>query len=203
MRKRGLFIVFEGIDGSGKSTQIDLLGKWLSEQGYKVIVTREPTDGQYGQQIRKLYTDRGQVTPQQELELFVQDRREHVENVIQPGVNGGGIVLSDRYYFSTVAYQGAAGLDPQVIVEKNNFAPEPDMVILITMSPEESVARIKEKRGDQLNDFEQLEQLKKVASLFDSFTEDFIVRVDGSPSEGAVQQQIQRFITPLLADMNV
>lgn len=198
MRNRGLFIAFEGIDGSGKSTQIRLLGDWLRDQGYTVVATREPTSGPYGLQIRSLYADRDRVTLEEELELFISDRREHVEKVINPAVQAGQIVLTDRYYYSTAAYQGAAGLDPDTIFKKNSFAPEPDMVILLTMSPEESVARIKEIRGEKLNDFEQLDQLKKVAALFDGFNQESIVRVDGSRNITAVQSDIRLLVSHLL-----
>ena len=103
---KGLLIVFEGIDGTGKSTQLSLLAEYLREKGFAVIETREPTDGQFGQQIRALYTNRNCVSPEQELELFLADRREHVQNVLAPALQEGKIVLCDRYFLSTAAYQG-------------------------------------------------------------------------------------------------
>lgn len=106
---KGLLIVFEGIDGTGKSTQMSLLARYLREKGFAVIETREPTNGQFGQQIRALYTNRSGVSPEQELELFLADRREHVDNVLTPALQEGKIVLCDRYFLSTAAYQGVIG----------------------------------------------------------------------------------------------
>ncbi len=195
---KGLLIAFEGIDGTGKSTQLPLLAAYLRQQGYTVIETREPTTGPYGLKIRGLFQNRQQVSREQELELFVQDRRQHVEECILPALAQGEIVLTDRYYFSTVAYQGAAGCDPAVIFARNSFAPEPDLVLLLTMSAEESVARIRELRGEVLNDFEQLDQLKKVATLFASFSHGCIVCIPAARPVSEVQSAIQAAVQQLL-----
>jgi dTMP kinase len=106
---KGLLIVFEGIDGTGKSTQMLLLARYLREKGLVVIETREPTNGQFGQKIRALYTNRNGISPEQELELFLADRREHVQNVLAPALREGKVVLCDRYFLSTAAYQGVVG----------------------------------------------------------------------------------------------
>nr|WP_320011864.1 dTMP kinase [uncultured Desulfobulbus sp.] len=198
--KRGLFIAFEGIDGTGKSTQLPLLAAHLRLLGHSVVETREPTAGPYGQRIRALYTDRGQVSLEEELELFIKDREEHILNCIEPALGAGQIVLTDRYYFSTAAYQGAAGLDAQAIFRRHDFAPEPDRVILLTQTPAESVQRIQWGRGEELNDFEQLDQLEKVANLFASFSQNCIVRIPATDSIEQVQMAIRKAIVPLLAD---
>ena len=195
---KGLLIAFEGIDGTGKSTQIRLLADYLRAKGFEVIETREPTDGPYGRKIRHLYVNRQSSTPEQELELFVQDRRQHVDEVIAPALAEGKIVLTDRYYFSTAAYQGAAGMDPKAIFAANAFAPKPDLVVLLVMDPEESVHRIEQLRGEQLNDFEQVEQLRKVADLFASFSDDCILRVNAAMPIEQVQREIQRGVQPLI-----
>ncbi len=197
---RGLLIAFEGIDGTGKSTQIRLLADYLRRQGCEVIETREPTDGPYGRKIRQLYMNRKNCTPEEELELFIQDRRQHVDEVIGPALAQGKIVLTDRYYFSTAAYQGAAGMDPDLIFAAHDFAPRPDLVVLLVMEPEKSVQRIEQLRGEQLNDFEQVEQLRKVADLFASFTDDCILRVNGAAPIKQVQQEIQKGVQPLVAN---
>ena len=127
---RGVLIVFEGIDGTGKSTQLALLSSSLKKDGYDVITTREPTDGRYGRQIRALYSNRVSVSREQELDLFLSDREEHVNEVIGPSLALKRIVLCDRYFLSTAAYQGAAGFDPLAIIERNNFAPMPDLALL-------------------------------------------------------------------------
>jgi len=191
---KGFLIAFEGIDGTGKSTQLQLLAEFLTARGCEVLVTREPTDGVYGQRIRKLYTDRSRCTPEEELELFILDRKEHVKNVIIPQLNEGNVVITDRYYYSTAAYQGVTDKDIQEIFKKNSFAPTPDLVVLLTMAPEVSIARIQEGRGENLNDFEQLDQLRFVAANFASFTESCIKRVSASREILQVQAEIRRIV---------
>jgi dTMP kinase len=201
--RTGLLIAFEGIDGTGKSTQLPLLAAYLRDRGYQVVTTREPTDGPYGKQIRALYRNRGQVSPQQELELFLRDRRQHVEQCIAPALRDGAIVLTDRYYFSTAAYQGAAGCDPATIFAGHDFAPQPDLVLLLTQTPEESVGRIRDLRGETLNDFEQQEQLEKVAALFASFDHDCIVRIPAARPIAEVQSFIRGAVQQLLVAKGV
>ncbi|HFQ91032.1 MAG TPA: dTMP kinase [Desulfobulbus sp.] len=198
MSRQGLLIAFEGIDGTGKSTQLALLADFLRSRGCEVVQTREPTDGEYGRRIRELYQDRGQCTPEEELELFTRDRRQHVRDCIEPALAAGRIVLTDRYYFSTVAYQGAAGCDPEQVFAANSFAPEPDLVLLLTMEPEQSLARIRELRGDTLNDFEQLDQLRRVARLFASFRHRCITRIDAAAPLDRVQAEIRRAVLELM-----
>ncbi len=197
---KGLLIAFEGIDGTGKSTQLPLLAEWLRQQGHAVVETREPTDGPHGRQIRELYRNRAQTSRERELELFLLDRRQHVEKCILPALAEGRIVLTDRYYFSTAAYQGAAGCDPQAIFARNDFAPTPDLVLLLTMTAAESVARIRELRGEDLNDFEQQDQLERVAALFASFPHDCIVRIPAARPMREVQASIREAIRQLFVD---
>lgn len=198
--RTGLLIAFEGIDGTGKSSQLPLLASWLREQGCQVIETREPTTGPYGQQIRQLYRNRDQVSREHELELFVLDRRQHVSECILPALHQGQVVLTDRYYFSTAAYQGAAGCDPAEIFVRNRFAPEPDLVLLLTMPPTESMHRIQGLRGEDLNDFEQQDQLEKVAALFASFHQHCIVRIAADRPFAEVQAAIRDATSKLLAE---
>jgi dTMP kinase len=87
-KNRGILIAMEGIDGTGKSTQLRLLGRYLRDKGCSVIETREPTNGPYGRKIRELYVDRGKYSVEQELELFIEDRRQHVREVIEPALAG-------------------------------------------------------------------------------------------------------------------
>jgi len=196
---RGLFIAFEGIDGTGKSTQLPLLADYLRSCGLEVVETREPTDGPFGRRIRELYVDRSLCTPEEELDLFIQDRKQHIAEVISPALASGKAVLTDRYYYSTAAYQGAAGCDPETIFSANSFAPVPDMVLLLTMDPEVSVRRIEQSRGETCNEFEQLEQLKKVAGLFAGFSDSCITRIDAARTVDQVQADIRRAVQPLLS----
>jgi dTMP kinase len=197
---KGLLIAFEGIDGTGKSTQLQLLAGFLQKLGCRVVTTREPTDSSFGQRIRELYVDRGSCTLEEELELFIQDRQQHVRELIAPQLERHAIVLTDRYYYSTAAYQGAAGMDIKEIFARNAFAPRPDLVILLTMDPEVSVARICEGRGEELNDFEQLDQLRRVADNFASMTDGCIQRIDATEAVQQVQKKIQAAVSALLKE---
>jgi len=186
MKKRGILIAFEGIDGTGKTTQIRMLADYLSGKGYDVVITREPTDGPYGRKIRSLFASRHKVSLEEELALFMDDRREHVSNLIAPALERGRIVLTDRYYLSTAAYQGAAGYDPQKIIADNEvFAPVPDLVLLMSLSTAAGVDRIRTGRGEALNDFEQEDSLARVAEVFAIMDMPYIRRIDasGTPEE--------------------
>ncbi len=174
----GTLIVFEGIDGTGKSTQVERVGQYLLANGSDVIITREPTDGTYGKKIRQLYLNRENVSKTEELELFLADRREHVQTVLLPALQAGKIVLCDRYYLSTAAYQGANGFDPQEILRLNDFAPVPDIAFIFEVSVETSLHRITQGRGDQLNDFEKADSLTQVKKIFSQLDLPFIYRID-------------------------
>ena len=128
--RKGILIVFEGTDGTGKSTQLQLFSHYLQDKGYPVVTTREPTEGQYGKQIRELYVNRSKYSQDEELELFLADRREHVQDFLAPALAQGKVILCDRYFLSTAAYQGARGFDPEEILELNHFAPDPDLALL-------------------------------------------------------------------------
>jgi dTMP kinase len=197
---KGILIAVEGIDGTGKSTQVALLARYLRGRGCEVVETREPTGGPYGRRIRELFVNRGSCSLEEELALFVEDRRQHVREVIAPALARGRVVVTDRYYFSTAAYQGAAGLDPEEVFARNRFAPRPDLVLLLTMQPESSLARIRESRGEELNDFEQEDQLRRVAELFASFADPCITRIDADDSLDSVARKIQRAVDRLLLD---
>lgn len=174
----GRLIVLEGIDGTGKSTQIDLLGSYLRARGHDVLVTREPTDGVYGRKIRALFANRKQVSRQEELELFLDDRRDHVERELAPALAAGKIILCDRYFLSTVAYQGANGFDPLTVLAQNRFAPSPDIALILEVSIATSLRRITEGRREELNDFEQADSLRRVKAIFESLDLPYIVRID-------------------------
>ena len=187
---KGCLIVFEGIDGTGKSTQLHLLATFFDTLGLPVATTKEPTEGQYGQQIRSLYQNRRTVTMEDELELFIKDRQEHVDTLIQPALAQHKIVLCDRYYLSTMAYQGALGADPDMVEQMNDFAPRPDLALIFELDPALAIARITEKRGDALNDFEQLGSLMKVSAIFDYMSFPFIQRIDANRPAESVHTEI-------------
>ena len=187
---KGFLIVFEGTDGTGKSTQLDLLATALQDRGLDVVSTCEPTDGKYGKQIRELYTNRGQSSLEEELDLFLADRKEHVDSLLNPSIKEGKIVLCDRYYLSTIAYQGAAGLDPAMILARNAFAPVPDLALLFHAPIQTGVQRITEGRGDTLNDFEKEDYLLKVAKHFANLDLPCISRIDASGTIEDIHQSV-------------
>jgi dTMP kinase len=199
---KGLLIVFEGIDGTGKSTQMSLLATTLKKKGFAVIETREPTNGRFGQQIRSLYANRQGVSREKELELFLADRQEHVQMLLTPALQQGKIILCDRYFLSTAAYQGAVGFSPAEIIEKNSFAPNPDLALLFCVPPQIGIERITVTRGDTLNDFEQEATLQKVAAIFESLKLPYIQRIDASGSIESVHQAVVQAVTPFLRNMD-
>lgn len=198
--KRGILIVFEGTDGTGKSTQLSLLADYLRNCNYPVVTTREPTEGPFGQKIRSLYLNRGTCTPREELELFLADRKEHVDQLISPALANGKIVLCDRYYLSTIAYQGAIGFDIDELITLNSFAPAPDAALLFHAPLNTGEQRITGGRGEKLNDFEQLENLQKVAKIFQSLTMPFIQKIDAQGSIEEVHDKVIAQVLPLLPD---
>jgi len=194
----GRLIVFEGTDGTGKSTQIRMLADELQRRGHQVVATREPTQGPYGQKIRKLYVDRDSCSREEELELFIADRRMHVDELLRPALSAGRVVLCDRYYLSTAAYQGANGMDVATILARHRFAPEPDLAILFEAPVTLGIERITGGRGDRLNDFEKVDNLIRVSEIFASLDLPYIRRIDASQSIEAVHMAILGMVLPLL-----
>jgi dTMP kinase len=192
------FIVIEGIDGTGKSTQSRLLAEWLRSQGREVIQSREPTDGPWGRKLRESAST-GRLSPEDELQYFLNDRKQHVDTLIQPALERGAVVILDRYYFSTMAYQGSRGFDPAVIRAKNEaFAPVPDLLLIMDLDVDTALGRIG-ARGDTANEFEKKDSLEKCRSIFLSLRDEPFVRVissAGSPEE--VQQRIQHAVSAII-----
>ena len=168
--KRGYLIVFEGIDGTGKSSQCRLLSKFLNEKKIPNIVLAEPTKGIWGMKIRRILSEgRENISPKEELSWFVNDRKEDISKNIMPALLDNKVVIMDRYYFSTAAYQGALGLNPEDIrTENENFAPIPDRVLIFLTSPDVCLERIESSR-DQKSAFEKIEYLQNVETIFKSF----------------------------------
>ncbi len=141
-----MFITFEGLDGSGKTTQAQLLGARLESEGLEVILTREPGGTPLGEQIRNLVLHGGEVAPWAEAALYAASRAQHVEQLIRPALARGATVISDRYVDSSVAYQGIArGLGLERVLELNLAAVEglmPDRTILLEIGAGDAVGRM-------------------------------------------------------------
>jgi dTMP kinase len=177
-----MFIVIEGIDGTGKSTQAKRLAEHFRALGREVTLSREPTDGVWGTMLRNSAST-GRLSPQEELDAFIKDRQEHVTETIQPALAAGHIVILDRYYFSMMAYQGARGFDPQKIRSDNEvFAPIPDLLPILDLEIDVALTRIG-ARGDSANEFEQRSNLERCREIFLSLKGESFVRV--IPSGGA------------------
>ena len=187
----GILIAFEGIDGTGKSTQCRMLSELLTKMKISNIVIAEPTKGKWGMKIRKLLLEgRKGISPEEELEWFINDRKEDVEINIQPALNAGKVVLMDRYYFSTASYQGALGFDPQKIKADNEkFAPQPDRVLIFHNPPEKSLERIESARGGR-SAFEKSDYLINVQKIFKSFTGSKIRFISSNVTLEEVHEQV-------------
>jgi dTMP kinase len=197
--KKGLLIVLEGIDGSGKTTQARSLLRRLRYRGYKANFFREPTRGRWGREIKRLAARADSLTPAEELELFVKDRRENVAKNLEPAIRSGRIVVLDRYYFSTMAYQGAKGIDVGRIRRMNEaFAAKPDLVVILDVDARAGLARIRgRKRRDEL--FERQDYLIRVREIFRGLEGPRIVHVDGRGDRRAVARAIWNHVAPLLS----
>lgn len=186
----GKLIVIEGIDGTGKSTQATMLADALRKEGHEVVQSFEPTNGPWGRQLRESATT-GRLTIEEELDYFLKDRRQHVEELIAPTIARGGIVVLDRYYFSSMAYQGARGIDPASIREKNEvFAPQPDLLLILDLPVDVALERIGVRDGEA-NEFEKRESLQFCRDLFLSLKdEEFACVIDTDASINDVHQQV-------------
>lgn len=175
----GFLLALEGIDGAGKSVQARAVGAALEARGLSVVLTHEPTQGPWGRLLRESAT-RGRLAPAEELEAFLKDREQHVREVIRPGLAAGRVVITDRYYFSTVAYQGARGLDPAELLRRNEaFAPEPHLLVLLDLDPAAGRARIGQRDG-RTNQFEQLAELERVRVIFLALQKPYLLRLDAT-----------------------
>ena len=188
----GFLIALEGIDGCGKSIQAKLLAASLEKDGHQVVLTREPTHGPAGQRLQSyLLGPSRNLAPEEELALFIEDRREHVEQVIKPALARGRVVITDRYYYSSVAYQGALGLNPDDILAANEaFAPAPDLVFILDLPITEALARLAKKGKGARQVSESFPYLRQVAAIYAGLSGPRFRRVAASPPPMAVHAVI-------------
>ena len=169
----GGFIVFDGLDGSGQSTQAEFLKDFLKEKGYKVILTKEPTlDSQAGKEIKEVLEKKKKISPKELQELFAKDRKEHLKTLIIPALEQGKVVISDRYFFSSFAYGQASGLDLNWLIKINNEFLLPDITFFLAVSPKVCLERIK-KRNQKRTLFEEKEKLEKVYRNYQKIAKKF------------------------------
>lgn len=195
---RGLFITFEGIEGSGKSTQMVLLSQKLADRGLPVLLTREPGGPPISEVIRSLLLDpeRAEMLPQTELLLYSASRAQHTAEWILPALKEGKTVLCDRYYDSTFAYQGAARSQDMdfihILTEFSTFSTTPDLTFLIDLPVAEGLARIKQRQLDRLEQ-EDISFHERVRAQFLDLAKihaDRFVVLDGALSREDIHQQV-------------
>ena len=179
-----MLVNLEGIDGCGKSTQSKLLREKLEGEGEKVIILKEPTKRPHGQKLWDVLHGKKKASNEEILELFVLDRKQHVEEKIQPALDDGTVILMDRYYYSSMAYQVAGGIDVEDIREKHVFAPRPDVVLIFDLPVSVALERV--KGHSDADEFEKDEHLEKVREAYLDLGNDLLVRIvdaTGTPEE--------------------
>lgn len=200
MEKKGVFICIEGLDASGKTTHAHRLVRNLRRKGFDAVYTTEPSRGEIGRFIRTYILQRKRRVPSVvEALLFAVDRVDHVEKEIKPALENGKIVVSDRYVYSSLAYQGAAGLDLKWIEEINRLALPPDLAIYIDVPPEVVVKRIRRKKSVM----ERLETQRKVREVYMKFVKNGkLVPVDGNRRKDEVAKDILKVVLDFLKNYN-
>jgi dTMP kinase len=198
--KRGILIVFEGVDGSGKSTQLRRAATALRARGHDLLETGEPTKGLWGRKIREMARTTDRVPRETELAWFIKDRREHMRDTVEPALAAGRIVLCDRSYFSTVAYQGARGFDPaKLLADSQAEFGRPDLVLFFDIDPEQGLARVTARGGQHEPAFEEQGYLERVAEIFRSLAVAEMVRIDAARGEEAVAKDVMTAIDGVVA----
>jgi dTMP kinase len=195
VNKKGAFICIEGLDGCGKTTQAKMLAKKL-EKSHKAVYTTEPSRGKIGTFIRNrcLYGEKRLSTVVEAL-LFAADRVEHVENEVLPALREGRLVISDRYVYSSLAYQGAADLSIEWIEKVNEHALKPDLAVFIDVDPKTVMSRLKPKRSVM----ENMETLQKVRDVYLKFVaKGELVRLDGNRAKDEVAEALSAVVLKFL-----
>ena len=189
-----MLIDLEGIDGCGKSTQSKFLMEKFEENNEKTIILKEPTSGKYGKKLWEMLSGKREATTEQILDLFVMDRKEHVDEKINPALKEGKIVLMDRYYYSTMAYQAAAGIDINRIRKDNEFAPKPDIVLIFDLPADLAMKRVK---GHSVADvFEKEEHLEKVREAYLDLRDDPLVRIiDSTRTPEEIFEEVWKLVS--------
>jgi len=193
----GVLIAIEGIDGAGKTTQVRMLLDALRLAGHAAISSKEPTNGRWGSILRQsAFT--GRLSLEEELETFIKDRTEHVETLIQPHLDSGGIVILDRYFYSTIAYQGARGANVDAVTKgMTGLFPIPHAVFILDIDPAIGIHRISSGRGEQPNHFEDHKNLALARQIFQGMHGENIHPLDASLPIDAIHRQILGRLPPL------
>lgn len=206
MVSKGLFIVCEGMEGTGKSTQSIRLAQWLfdySKSIDSVVLTREYTNSRFAQEIRRRLKEMHNPDENRErlMELYVLDREYHVDNMIVPNLAKNAIVVSDRYKHSTICYQGAQGVPTSRLVDENNGFPIPDITIVFNASVDTVMQRLQLRKSDE-QIFEHREFLEKVkenyAKLPQILPKEKIVFINANQTPEQAHQDVIKAVKPLV-----
>ncbi len=166
----GLLVAVEGIDGAGKTSVATHLAQWCGERGLACTISKEPTGLKWGHELRSSAKE-GRLPLEREIELFIADRRDHVSRCISPSLAEENIVILDRYYWSSAAYQGSRGANYDEIMARNEeFAPRPDLVMVLDLDVDCGLQRIR-MRGDKPNLFEAKPSLLRARQIFGQLAE--------------------------------
>ncbi|QRF74193.1 putative thymidylate kinase [Candidatus Micrarchaeum sp.] len=182
-----VFIVIEGIDGAGKTTQAKALCASLSKLGYDVVEEREPTNGAIGKFIRQVLGEKVNLDLLSLQLLFVADRNEHMK-ALKHAIKSS-IVICDRYYYSTIAYGEASGADRKYLESMNSIFPVPDKTFFIDLNPEKAVERIASSRTER-EIFEKLDFMEKISKSYSKFTEPNIEHIDGDKDITEISKEL-------------
>ena len=186
-----MFIAFEGLDGSGSTTQSRLLAERLEKNGKPSLLTKEPTsDSPIGKLIREILQHKWSASPEGLQLLFSADRAEHIKNEIEPGLQNGQVVITDRYLFSTLAY-GGMNVDMEWLKTLNKNFLLPNITFLFKLSPEECIKRIA-GRGSDFELFEKTDKLAKIWENYVKIAEDFdnIQVIDATKTIEEISEEI-------------
>lgn len=201
---RPLFVVFEGIDGSGKTTICGEVQRHYLEAGLPVIGLREPSDGPWGKRIREMIRSGSMPEPGEQLLLFMRDREDDVTSNVRPALEAGKIVLMDRYYHSNAAYQGALGLDAGHVIRENlrKGFPEPDRVCLVDLDAAEALRRVRVRDGAEggRDAFENEKFLSAVRQAYLSMADRSFLVLDGRLAVRDIVEIVVRDIDSLLGE---
>jgi dTMP kinase len=196
---RGAFIVLEGLDGSGISTQATFLETHLRKEGYKTLLTKEPTTGLIGGMIRAALKEDWSTSFKSLQLLFCADRARHLEDEIEPALYKGRVVVCDRYMFSTLAYGFAAGVDAHWLFNVNREFRMPDLTIFIDISPDISLTRIESGR-EKREIFEKRESLNKVRRAYLNLAKRFKFKiVNGENGVDETSNEVRQIVDKFLS----
>jgi len=204
---KNIFIVVDGIDGSGKSEIVKMLHNYLFSKNkkYRILTTREPTNGPYGNKIRQMLANEKNPLKSKEklLDLFIKDREYHLKNTIEPFLKNFtgdeiNIVLCDRYYYSTIAFQSAQGLNMQDIIAKNRKFRKPDVTFILDVEPKLALKRIKHRKKEKFEKLEFMKKIRKNFLMMPRLVKDNIKIIDSNKTPDKVFDSIKKEVDKVL-----